>query len=84
MSSWRWIHSRRSARSRTSVARVWTIERAIRACREEAGLTSAFRFHDLRRYFASLLIASGLDVKVVQARLKHASAKTILDTYGHL
>jgi integrase len=43
-----------------------------------------FRFHDLRHYFASLLIASGADVKVVQARLRHASAKTTLDTYGHL
>ncbi len=37
-----------------------------------------------RHYFASLLIASGTDVKVVQARLRHASAKTTLDTYGHL
>ena len=27
--------------------------------------------------------ASGGDVKVVQARLRHASAKTTLDTYGH-
>ena len=43
-----------------------------------------FRYHDLRHYFASLLIASGADVKVVQARLRHASAKTTLDTYGHL
>ena len=33
---------------------------------------------------AELLIASGSDVKVVQARLRHASAKTTLDTYGHL
>jgi hypothetical protein len=32
----------------------------------------------------SLLIASGADVKVVQARLRHASAETTLDTYGHL
>ncbi len=31
-----------------------------------------------------LLIVSNLDVKVVQARLRHASAKTTLDTYGHL
>jgi integrase len=30
------------------------------------------------------LIASGADVKVVQHRLRHASAKTTLDTYGHL
>jgi len=48
------------------------------------GLPAEFRFHDLRHYFASLLIASGADVKVVQARLRHASAKTTLDTYGHL
>jgi integrase len=38
----------------------------------------------LRHYFASLLIASGADVKTVQARLRHASAVTTLDTYAHL
>lgn len=31
-----------------------------------------------------LLIASGADVKTVPARLRHTSAKTTLDTYGHL
>lgn len=46
-------------------------------------LSGGFRFHDLRHYFASLLIASGLDVKVVQARLRQASAKIDLDTYSH-
>lgn len=49
-----------------------------------AGLPDEFRFHDLRHYFASLPIASGLDVKVVRARPRLASAKTTLDTYGHL
>ena len=49
------------------------------------GCPLAFGFHDLRHYLASLLIASGVDdVKVVQARLRHASAKTTLDAYGHL
>ncbi|WP_327633678.1 site-specific integrase [Kribbella sp. NBC_00482] len=48
------------------------------------GLPEGFRFHDLRHYLASLLIASGADVKVVQARVRHASAKTTLDCYGHL
>ena len=43
-----------------------------------------FRYHDLRHYFASLLIAHRADVKTVQARLRHGSAKTTLDTYGHL
>jgi len=35
-------------------------------------------------YLASMLIEEGSDVKVVQARLRHSSAKTTLDTYGHL
>jgi integrase len=48
------------------------------------GLPVGFRYHDLRHYFASLLIVSGADVKTVQARLRHASAKTTLDTYGHM
>lgn len=62
----------------------WAIEREVRRVRAGAGLPGTFRFHDLRHYFASLLIASGLDVKVVQTRLRHASAKTTLDVYGHL
>jgi integrase len=63
----------------------WAIERAYRAARDTVpGLPAGFRFHDLRHYFASLLIADGVDVKTVQARLRHASAKTTLDVYGHL
>lgn len=33
---------------------------------------------------ASPLTADGLDVNIVQVRLRHASAKTTLDVYGHL
>jgi integrase len=63
----------------------WLIERALRSARVTVpGLPEGFRFHDLRHYLASLLIGSGLDVKVVQSRLRHASAGTTLDTYGHL
>ncbi|MEX0913887.1 MAG: site-specific integrase, partial [Demequina sp.] len=62
----------------------WVIERAVRATRVEAGLPEGFRFHDLRHYFASLLIAAGCDVKVVQTRLRHASATTTLNTYAHI
>ena len=47
-------------------------------------LPMGFRFHDLRHYLASLLIAKGCDVKVVQKRLRHASATTTLNTYGHM
>lgn len=49
-----------------------------------AGLPRSIRFHDLARYFASLLIADGLDVKTAQTRLCHASAKTTRDVYEHL
>jgi integrase len=63
----------------------WTLQRAMRAARARVpGLPADFRFQDLRHYLASMLIASGADVKVVQARLRHASAKTTLDPYGHL
>lgn len=63
----------------------WAIERGIRVARAKVpGLPAGFRFHDLRHYFASLLIGSGADVKVVQRRLRHASATTTLNTYGHI
>lgn len=42
------------------------------------------RFHELRHYYASLLIRHGESVKTVQARLGHASASETLDTYSHL
>lgn len=41
-------------------------------------------FHDLRHYYASLLIRHGASVKAVQARLGHKSASETLDTYSHL
>ena len=63
----------------------WAIERALRSARKKVlDLPDAFRFHDLRHYYASMLIASGLDVKTVQHRLRHGSATTTLNTYGHL
>jgi integrase len=61
------------------------IIRAIAAARSKVeGLPEGFSYHDLRHYLASLLIASGADIKTVQARLRHATASTTLDIYGHL
>lgn len=42
------------------------------------------RPHELRHTAASLAIAAGADVKVVQQMLGHASAAMTLDQYGHL
>jgi integrase len=63
----------------------WQLQRAFRAARAAADhLPEGFRFHDLRHFYGSTLIASGLDIKTVQTRMRHASAKTTLDCYGHM
>lgn len=63
----------------------WQLQREFRKVRARVqGLPEGFRFHDLRHFYASLLIASNLDIKTVQLRLRHASAKTTLDVYGHM
>ena len=41
-------------------------------------------FHDLRHFYASLLIARNCSIKTVQKRLGHQSATETLDTYSHL
>jgi integrase len=51
---------------------------------EDAGLPEGTRFHDLRHFYASTLIAAGLHPKVIQARLGHATLAETMDTYGHL
>lgn len=42
------------------------------------------RIHDLRHSHASWLLAAGVPIHVVQARLGHESIKTTVDTYSHL
>lgn len=59
-------------------AMVWATARA------RAGLPTWATPHDLRHHYASVLIAAGASVKVVQRRLGHSSAVTTLDTYSHL
>lgn len=49
-----------------------------------AGAPAGTGFHDLRHFYASLLIRHGESVKVVEARLGHASAAETLDCYSHL
>ena len=62
-----------------------TVEEAVRTARAAVpGLPEKFCFHDLRHYLASLLIASGADIKTVQARMRHATAATTLDVYEHM
>lgn len=63
---------------RNRMAELW--RRAARS----VGLADGSGFHELRHFYASLLIRHGESVKVVQSRLGHATASETLDTYGHL
>ena len=63
--------------------RVTAFKRTFRRAAEHIGVP-ALHPHDLRHTAASLSIAAGADVKVVQQMLGHASATMTLDLYGHL
>jgi hypothetical protein len=63
--------------------RVSTFRTAFSAAAKVIGVPDLHP-HQLRHTAASLAIASGADVKVVQQMLGHSSATMTLDTYGHL
>jgi hypothetical protein len=57
----------------------WVFDPAAKAIGEEG-----FTPHDLRHTCASLSIAAGCNVKVLQGLLGHKTATMTLDRYGHL
>lgn len=61
-----------------------SVGRAMRQLSAKAELGREVRFHDLRHYYASVLIASGAPVTMVQAALGHANPSITLETYSHL
>jgi integrase len=63
---------------RTTFSDTW------RSVAEPLGIPSGEGFHQLRHFYASLLIHSGQSVKTIQEYLGHQSAVLTLDTYGHL
>jgi integrase len=56
----------------------------FRAAAKRASLPESITYHDLRHFYASLLIRHGESIKTVQERLGHSSAVTTLNTYSHL
>lgn len=53
-------------------------------CADPAHMLTGTRYHDLRHFYASALIDAGMNPKVVQTRLGHATIAETMDTYGHL
>ena len=52
--------------------------------RDGVGIPDTFVFHDLRHTQASLMLAAGVDLKVIQKRLGHRDFATTANTYSHL
>lgn len=58
---------------------------SVRKCQQiDNTFPTHLRLHDLRHTAASLMVASGAHVKIVQAQLGHATASMTLDTYADL
>lgn len=55
-----------------------------KAAVERAGLEPQPRIHDLRHTHIAWLIARGIPLPVIQARVGHEKVTTTVDTYGHL
>jgi len=58
--------------------------RHFKSALAKAGLPTTTRFHDLRHWCASLLIAYDVHPKAIQEILGHANITTTLNIYGHL
>ncbi|WIW69859.1 tyrosine-type recombinase/integrase [Anaerosinus gibii] len=51
---------------------------------KKVGISESFRAHDLRHTHASQLLMSGVNPKIVQERMGHATVAMTLNTYSHL
>ena len=60
------------------------LNRSYKGHLERAGLSSTFRFHDLRHTCATLLLQQGVHVKFVQELLGHGNIALTLNVYSHV
>ncbi|WP_052229870.1 tyrosine-type recombinase/integrase [Streptomyces sp. CT34] len=78
-----------------TVTRIWAPIREFTVCREfdlakerarKKGIAVPHNatFRDLRHFADAVLVASGLEPRKVQARMRHARLAETPDTYGHL
>lgn len=59
------------------------VRRKLDALMRDSGMRY-FRLHDVRHFFASLLLAQGVELKVVSEILGHSSIRITADIYTHL
>lgn len=66
--------------SQPAVAHV--LDNFFHTCKVALGIN--WRFHDLRHFHATQLIAAGVDIRTVASRLGHTTPVLTLNTYAHL
>jgi site-specific recombinase XerD len=59
-------------------------KRSFKRYAVKAGRSRDTRFHDLRHTAATLLLASGVNVKVVSEMLGHSNVSITLSIYAHV
>ena len=50
----------------------------------KAGITSPYRLHDLRHTYATRLVLAGVNIRVLQYAIGHASYQLTMQTYTHI
>ncbi|HZS47014.1 MAG TPA: site-specific integrase [Blastocatellia bacterium] len=62
----------------------YNIRRNFKLILDKAGLPKTIRLYDLRHTCATILLAKGVNPKIVSERLGHSSIVLTLDTYSHV
>jgi integrase len=78
------LHAERKPKPEDSIFRVHEAQKALTSAAEKAGC-HRMTHHDLRHFFATLCIESGVDIPTISRWLGHADGGALaMRTYGHL
>lgn len=61
-----------------------TLARRWRRAQERAGIAQPYRLHDLRHTYATRMVRAGVNVRVLQYMIGHATLDLTMKTYTHI